>query len=89
MATARLDMRLNKEVKDKAEKASALLGLNSLTEYVVNLINENATKVIKQHESITVKNDIFDHFMSTCETINAPNKALKDAAIFTKELGIK
>lgn len=89
MTTARLDMRLNKEVKAKAEKASALLGLKSLSEYVVKLIDENATKVIKQHESITVENDIFDHFMSTCETYSAPNKALKDAAIFTKEHGIK
>ena len=89
MATARLDMRLNKEVKDKAEKASALLGLKSLTEYVVTLIDENATQVIKQHESIAVENDIFDHFMSTCEKINAPNKALKDAAAFTREQGIK
>ena len=89
MATARLDMRLNKEVKAKAEKASVLLGLKSLTEYVVNLIDENATKVIKQHESITVENNIFDHFMSACETINAPNEALKNAAAFTKEQGIK
>lgn len=89
MATARLDMRLNKEVKAKAEKASALLGLKSLTEYVVNLIDENATQVIKQHESITIENDIFDHFMSTCEEIKAPNKALTDAAVFTKEQGIK
>lgn len=89
MPTARLDMRLDKEVKAKAEKASALLGLKSLTEYVVNLIDENATQVIKQHESISVENDIFDHFMSTCEKIKSPNKALKDAAIFTKEQGIK
>ncbi len=89
MATARLDMRLKKEVKAKAEKASALLGLKSLTEYVVNLIDENATQVIKQHESITVENDIFDRFMSTCETIHAPNKALREAAAFTKEQSIK
>ena len=89
MATARLDMRLNKDIKAKAEKASALLGLKSITEYVVNLIDENATKVIKQHESITVENDIFDHFMSTCEKTKAPNKALTDAATFTREQGIK
>jgi len=89
MTTARLDMRLSKDVKAKAEKASALLGLKSITEYIVNLIDENATKVIKQHESITVENDIFDHFMSTCEEIKAPNKALTDAATFTREQDIK
>jgi len=49
MNTARLDMRLDQEIKTKAEKASALLGLKSLTEYVVNLINDDATKVIAQY----------------------------------------
>ena len=38
MATARLDLRLDEEIKAKAEKASALLGLKSLTEYVVRLM---------------------------------------------------
>ena len=83
MATARLDMRLNKEVKAKAEKASALLGLKSLTEYVVNLINEDATQVIARYESMTIENDLFDKFMTNCEKTHTPNKALKDALIFT------
>ena len=89
MATARLDMRLSREVKAKAEKASALLGLKSLTEYVVKLIDENSTKVIRQYESMSVDNDIFDNFMSVCEEIHRPNKKLADAAAYTKELGIK
>ena len=38
MATTRLDLRLDEEIKAKAEKASALLGLKSLTQYVVRLI---------------------------------------------------
>ncbi len=89
MTTARLDMRLNKEIKAKAEKASALLGLKSLTEYIVNLIDENSSQVIKQHESMTVENDIFDNFMNTCEEVRSPDKALVDAVAFTKEHGIK
>ena len=89
MTTARLDMRLNKEIKKKAEKASALLGLRSITEYVVRLIDVNATQVIDQHESITVENDIFDRFMSACEEARSPNKALLNAAAYTKKQGIK
>ena len=38
MAIARLDIRLDEAIKAKAEKASALLGLKSLTEYIVKLI---------------------------------------------------
>jgi uncharacterized protein (DUF1778 family) len=89
MTTARLDMRLNKEIKAKAEKASALLGLKSLTEYIVNLIDENSTQVIKQYESMTVENDIFDNFMNTCAEVQSPDKALVDAVAFTKAQGIK
>lgn len=89
MATARLDMRLNKEVKEKAEKASALLGLKSLTEYIVNLIDEDATQVIAQYESMTIENDLFDKFMANCEKTHAPNQALQDALIFTNSQGVK
>ncbi len=55
MATARLDLRLNEEIKAKAEKASALLGMKSLTEYTLRLMNEDATRVIEEHESIVPK----------------------------------
>jgi uncharacterized protein (DUF1778 family) len=89
MAITRIDMRLDEEIKTKAEKASALLGLKSLTEYIVRLIDDNATQVIAQHESITVENDVFDRFMNACREARKPNKALLDAASFTKEQGIK
>ncbi len=89
MNTTRLDMRLNHEIKAKAEKASALLGLKSITEYVVALIDENATKVIARHESITVEENVFDRFMNACKKANHPNKALLDAAAYTKTQGIE
>jgi uncharacterized protein (DUF1778 family) len=84
MATARLDIRLDEEIKAKAEKASALLGLKSLTEYVVRLMDEDSTQVIAEHESITVKADVFDRFIMACDEAKAPNKALREAAAFTK-----
>jgi uncharacterized protein (DUF1778 family) len=89
MATARIDMRLSPEVKAKAEKASALLGLRSLTEYIVKLIDENSTKVITQYESMSVENDIFDNFMQVCNEVQPPNKNLAEAAAFTNKQGIK
>lgn len=89
MATARLDLKLDLEIKQKAEKASALLGMRSLTEYVVHLMNEDASKVIAQHESITVSDDVFDRFMHACENAKQPNKALREAQTFTRKQGIK
>jgi uncharacterized protein (DUF1778 family) len=89
MMNARIDMRVNQELKAKAEKASALLGLKSITEYIVRLVDDNASKVIAQHESITVENNIFDRFTDACEKVRNPNKALVDAAAYTKKQGIK
>ncbi len=76
MATARLDIRLDEEIKAKAEKASALLGLKSLTEYVVRLMDEDATHVIEEHESIMVKDSVFDEFMAACNKFIYNNKPL-------------
>ncbi len=87
MATTRLDIRLDEDIKAKAEKASALLGLKSLTEYVVRLMDENSTHVIAQHESIIIEDSIFDQFISACEKAKKPNTALIEAAKFTKENG--
>lgn len=89
MVTARIDIRLDEEIKEKAEKASALLGLKSLTEYVVRLMDEDATHVIEAHESIVVKDNVFDEFMTACDKAKAPNLALLEAARYTDESGIK
>lgn len=89
MASARIDMRLDEEIKAKAEKASELLGMKSLTEYLVKLMDDDATKVIAKHESITVADDIFDRFMDACKKARKPNKALCDAVAYSKKQGIK
>ena len=89
MATARLDIRLDEEIKAKAEKASALLGLNSLTEYIIRLMDEDSTRVISEYESIKVDANVFDQFMIACDEAKAPNKALLDAVAFTKSSDFK
>lgn len=89
MATARLDMRLDKNIKAKAEKASALLGHKSLTDYVVSIINDNASQVIAMHESMTIESNVFDLFMEACDKATKPNAALASAAQFAKEQGFK
>ena len=88
MATARLDIRLDEDIKAKAEKASALLGLKSLTEYIVRLMDEDATQVIAKYESITIEANVFDQFIAACDEAKAPkapNKALLEAMAFTKQ----
>ena len=50
MTTARLDLRIDDTIKLK-------------TEYIVKIMDKNASKVIAEHESITLKDDIFIQFM--------------------------
>ncbi|TYT76073.1 DUF1778 domain-containing protein [Desulfobotulus mexicanus] len=87
MPTARLDIRLDEKIKRKAEKASTLLGLKNLTEYIVKIMDENATQVLEQHKSIIVEDNIFDNFISACEKAQKPNEALSKAAVFAREKG--
>jgi uncharacterized protein (DUF1778 family) len=85
MATSRIDMRIDDTVKAAAEKAAALQGIKSLTEYVVRLIEQDAMRVIREHESITLKDNVFDRFMNACASAEAPNQKLRDALRFVRE----
>jgi len=89
MATARLDMRLDASIKSKAEKATALLGYKSLTEYIVKLVDENATQVIAEHEVIELDADVFDTFWEACGKVRQPNQALLEAAEYAQAQGFK
>jgi uncharacterized protein (DUF1778 family) len=89
MTSARMDFRIDEKIKAKVERASALLGMKSTTEYVISLIDANATKVIAEHEKLTVKDDIFDQFWKACQKARQPNQALRDAVAFTRDQGIK
>jgi len=89
MTSTRIEFRLDEKLKAKVEKASALSGAKSVTEYVLKIMDEHATSVIAQHESMVVKEDIFDYFVDACEKAGKPNKALRDAAAYTKKQGIR
>ena len=87
--TARIDMRIDESVKAAAEKAAALKGMKSLTEYVVRLIEKDAESVIRQHETIIVKDDVFDRFIAACDAAEAPNQMLQEALEFTNKQSVQ
>lgn len=89
MATTRIDMRMDDTVKAAAEKAAALKGMKSLTEYIVRLIEQDAAQVIREHEAIIVKDNVFDRFIAACEAADAPNQKLREAHDFAKEQDIR
>lgn len=81
MSTAihRIDMRINEQTKQLAERAAALSGC-SVTEYLVRLIQQDAPKVLSGDTRIALSNEQFDHFMMVCEQVKAPSRQLRDAA---------
>ena len=63
MSLSRIDMRIDESIKLTAEKAAALTGMKSLTEYIVRLIEKDAVKVIKKHEAIVLEKMDFNPFL--------------------------
>lgn len=89
MATTRIDMRVDETIKAAAEKAAALEGMKSLTEYVVRLIEKDSQRVIKEHESITLEDDVFDRFIQACEAVQSPNQKLRAARELARQKNIR
>lgn len=89
MATSRIDMRIDDRVKAIAEKAAALTGTKSLTEYVTRVVMEDAEKVVREHEAMTLNDDVFDRFIAACDAADAPNEKLRAAREYTEEKGIQ
>jgi uncharacterized protein (DUF1778 family) len=65
----RIEMRVDSETKNMAERASAALGCASLTEYMIRLIRDNAPKVLGQEASIQLTNTQFDNFIAICNDV--------------------
>ncbi len=89
MTIARLEMRIDVEIKALAEKAAAIQGSKSLTDYITQLIVKDAADVVERYESITLKNSVFDNFVAACEKTHRPNKKLKAAAKLHKDMGLR
>lgn len=78
-AAARLDLRLDPEIKQLASRASALSGSRSLSEFVIQAVREKTARVMEETEVLRLGNAAFDAFWAACETAPAPNKVLKAA----------
>jgi len=65
------------------------LGYKSLTEYVVKLVDQNATEVIAEHDTMMLEDDLFDTFWAACDKAVKPNQALLDTVEYSKKQGFK
>jgi uncharacterized protein (DUF1778 family) len=83
-ATARLDVRLSKRLKNEIARAAEARG-QTITNFVVTALGDAARKVL-QEENVTVLGARDrDAFLAMLDADREPNQALKRAAKFYKE----
>ena len=88
-ATARIEMRVSPDIKVEAERAAALLGMKSLTEFITQAVHEKAQKVIQAQERLTLSNKIFDQFYAACQADTKPSEQLRSLAEKVDKQGFK
>jgi uncharacterized protein (DUF1778 family) len=77
----RIEMRVDADIKQLAERASAALGCASLTEFITRLIRDNAPRILQQKASIQLTNAQFDNFIAICnDTERKPSTRILEAA---------
>ena len=77
----RIEMRVDADIKQLAERASAALGCASLTEFITSLIRENAPEILQREASIQLTNAQFDRFTSICnDTERKPSARIIEAS---------
>ncbi len=74
-------MRVDASIKQLAERASAVSGCASLTEFVTRLIRENAPKILESEATIQATNEQFNRFIAVCrDTERKPSDRIVEAA---------
>jgi len=82
---ARFDTRLSIEQKELFEKAAALSGYKSLSEFVVRTVQQKAKEIIKENDLIVASRRDSEIFFDSLVNAKAPNDALMRAAKKYKE----
>src|SRR5258708_7017289 len=83
--TARLNFRLPAELKEEIEAAAAYLG-QSVSDYALATLVQNARGVIQQHDVTVLSNRDRDIFLALLDDADAkPNRALMEAAAKDKK----
>ena len=84
---ARLEARISVEQKTVLQQAAALSG-RTLSEFVVASAQEAAGRVIQEHEAIRLTRTEQIAFVNALLNPPAPNKRLRQAAAYRKQMGL-
>ena len=76
---ARLDFRLNRQVKDVIEQAAAVSG-QSVSDFAVSALYRTAKEVLEREQTTRLSNRDRDVFLAMLDSDAKPKEALKRAA---------
>jgi uncharacterized protein (DUF1778 family) len=76
---ARLDFRLNRQVKEVIEQAAAVSG-QSVSDFAVSALYRTAKEVLEREQTTHLSNRDRDVFLALLDSDAKPNEALKRAA---------
>ncbi len=77
--TERVEARFPADLKKLAERAAVASGV-TLTDYLVNLVRNDAPKRLKAQAEIDLTNAQFDHFVQACEAADPPSRKIREVA---------
>ncbi|MFT5576942.1 MAG: hypothetical protein ACI89D_002472 [Bermanella sp.] len=75
----RIEARFPADLKVLVERAAQASGY-TLTDYLANLVRNDAPSRLKAQSEIALSNEQFDHFIEVCEAPPAPSNKILDVA---------
>ena len=79
-ANARFDARLSSQQKNLFEEAAKIKGYKSLSEFVIQVVQEAALEIVERHHAIVESEDDKRIFFEALINPPLPNKTLSRAA---------
>lgn len=79
-AKARFDAKIPKAQKDLFEYAASLGGFRTLTDFIINAVQEKANAIIHEHNAIIASEKDREIFFNALVNPSGPNQKLRDAA---------
>ena len=77
---ARFDAKIPKAQKELFEYAASLGGFRTLTDFIINTVQEKANAIIQEHNTILASKKDQEIFFNAFMNPSGPNKKLRDTA---------
>lgn len=81
-----IEIHLDTETKQLAERTAATMGYATLTEFFIYLIQNHAPQVLQEHSHIQLSHAQFEQFVEVCQTQNKiPTRLKQTTQLLDKE----